>query len=900
MTVQDSHTTPLLGSRLAPSAPIAHRCPRETLLARLERAQAPLCLLQAPAGFGKTELLRQWSERRRAAGRATAWLTLDRHDSPQDLLAYFTFALHRGGVLPAGTDAPADDMGGAEPARGVARLLLAVERSGACCTLCLDAVDELPEPLFQQIIEPLLRLRPATLEICLACRRPPPLPLSRYLIDGTLLLLDAPALQFSRRELRDWLAERLPRRELESLLEGAEGWPVALRLLQAGDAGRAAYLEEQGLAGLSHEARCLLRDIALLERADPEAAAFLREEPAPSALWEELRTLLDGLWTCRDAEEGYRLHGLLRDQLRDVLSRESPARHAALNHRAALWMVLRDRPVEGIRHAIAAGDPEHGARIFEELGGARLWLHEGMDRINRILALLEPYPLNAFPRVQLARSLAHAKHGQMEKARVAFEAASRASDHFRRDHEAGDALALLVDGCFIELLLTEYGCAPKPTALDGPAWERVLRFATGEPALMGYIRTLRCLWHTQTGRFSLAFEHGLAAIDIFRRGDSPYGELFIHMHLGMTELGRGRVGAALEEHQRALRIVRAVFPGDRGVRRICNIALGEAYWELGDDANARRHLRNVIRHINQPEAWFDLYMAAYQTSLEFLFTEGGTARAEQFFREASEHASRQGLSRLERFLGATYILCLFRAGREEEARAAANRLGAAALPRAEELDGLTWREAEMLVLAASETARADGDLRGARTALAWGERFAGERDITRMQLHCLVQRACLAHEAGHEAQAQEYLRQALALAAGSRYLRPFLRERRRLKSLASTLPGDPGTGAGQAILQRLLSDPENGHRGAQGRPTLSRREQEVLAALARGEPDKLIARHLGLSAHGVRYHLKKLYGRLGVQNRTQAVSRARERGWLEDEPGKWLISRETTEIGSKI
>ena len=267
-----------------------------------------------------------------------------------------------------------------------------------------------------------------------------------------------------------------------------------------------------------------------------------------------------------------------------------------------------------------------------------------MDRINRILALLEPYPLNAFPRVQLARSLAHAKHGQMEKARVAFEAASRASDHFRRDHEAGDALALLVDGCFIELLLTEYGCAPKPTALDGPAWERVLRFATGEPALMGYIRTLRCLWHTQTGRFSLAFEHGLAAIDIFRRGDSPYGELFIHMHLGMTELGRGRVGAALEEHQRALRIVRAVFPGDRGVRRICNIALGEAYWELGDDANARRHLRNVIRHINQPEAWFDLYMAAYQTSLEFLFTEGGTARAEQFFREASEHASRQGLS----------------------------------------------------------------------------------------------------------------------------------------------------------------------------------------------------------------------------------------------------------------
>ncbi|MHA7817197.1 MAG: LuxR C-terminal-related transcriptional regulator [Pseudohaliea sp.] len=900
MTGQDPHSTPLLHSRLSPSTAVGDFCPRDALLARLERAQAPLRLLQAPAGFGKTELLRQWSERLHGAGAVTAWLTLDRHDSPQDLLAYLAFALHRGGVIAASPGELAGEaVDGEEPARGVARLLLAVERDGVRCTLVLDAVDELPEPVLWQVIDPLLRLRPALLEICLACRRPPALRLSRYLVDGSLQLIDARALQFSRRELRDWLAERLPRRELEALVEAVEGWPVALRLLQSGGAGTAAYLEEQVLSGLSDEARCFLRDSALLERVEADAVAFVREAPTPPGLWEELRSALDGLWTRRDGDKGFRLHGLLREQLRDALSREAPARHAVLNHRAALWMVQRDWPVEGIHHAIAAGDPEHAARIFEQLGGARLWLHEGMDRINRILALLEPYPLRAFPRVQLARSLAHAKQGQMEKARAAFEEASRVSEHFRRDHGDGDALALLVDGCFIELLLTEYGCAPRPTALDGPAWERVLRFSEREPALMGYIRTLRCLWHTQTGRFSLAFEHGQAAIDIFRRGDSPYGELFIHMHLGMTELGRGRVGAALEEHQRALRIVRAVFPGDRGVRRICNIALGEAYWELGDDASARRYLRNVIRHINQPEAWFDLYMAAYQTSLEFLFAEGGGASADQFFREASEHASRQGLSRLERFLGAAYILCLFRVGREEEARAAANRLGAAVLPRADELEGLTWREAEVLVLAASETARAAGDLHGARAALAWGEDFAGERAVTRMQLHCLVQSACLEHGAGNEAQAQGRLREALALASGSRYLRPFLREGRRLRALAATLEGDRGTVFGPAILQRQLLDPESGHRGARGRSALSRREQEVLAALARGEPDKVIARNLGLSAHGVRYHLKKLYGRLGVQNRTQAVSRARERGWLDDEPGKQLISRETTEIRSK-
>jgi len=229
VTGQDSYSTPLLNSRLVPSVPTADCCPRETLLARLERAQAPLCLLQAPAGFGKTELLRQWSERRRAAGRATAWLTLDRHDSPQDLLAYLAFALQQGGGLAAGGDMPVGAAAGEEPARGVARLLQALERSAVCCTLCLDAMDELPQAPLQQVIEPLLRLRPKSLEVCLACRRPPPLPLSRYLIDGTLQLIDAAALQFSRRELRGWLSGRLPRRELEVLLDGAEGW-CALRL----------------------------------------------------------------------------------------------------------------------------------------------------------------------------------------------------------------------------------------------------------------------------------------------------------------------------------------------------------------------------------------------------------------------------------------------------------------------------------------------------------------------------------------------------------------------------------------------------------------------------------------------------------------------------------------------
>lgn len=52
---------------------------------------------------------------------------------------------------------------------------------------------------------------------------------------------------------------------------------------------------------------------------------------------------------------------------------------------------------------------------------------------------------------------------------------------------------------------------------------------------------------------------------------------------------------------------------------------------------------------------------------------------------------------------------------------------------------------------------------------------------------------------------------------------------------------------------------------------LTGRQQEVLALLARGLPNKLIARELGLSESTVKVHLLAIYRVLAVRNRTEAV-----------------------------
>jgi DNA-binding NarL/FixJ family response regulator len=81
-------------------------------------------------------------------------------------------------------------------------------------------------------------------------------------------------------------------------------------------------------------------------------------------------------------------------------------------------------------------------------------------------------------------------------------------------------------------------------------------------------------------------------------------------------------------------------------------------------------------------------------------------------------------------------------------------------------------------------------------------------------------------------------------------------------------PLDPR--AGRALLQdRVSGSPFDG---------LSEREREVLGMVARGLPNKLIARELGISEKTVKAHLTSVYRTIGVTDRTQAALWAERHG----------------------
>lgn len=74
--------------------------------------------------------------------------------------------------------------------------------------------------------------------------------------------------------------------------------------------------------------------------------------------------------------------------------------------------------------------------------------------------------------------------------------------------------------------------------------------------------------------------------------------------------------------------------------------------------------------------------------------------------------------------------------------------------------------------------------------------------------------------------------------------------------------------------------PFDGNPQAQAALGISPREREVLDHLAAGRSNKEIARALGVSPNTVKTHVARLYEKLGVGRRTEAIARARELGLL--------------------
>jgi len=90
-----------------------------------------------------------------------------------------------------------------------------------------------------------------------------------------------------------------------------------------------------------------------------------------------------------------------------------------------------------------------------------------------------------------------------------------------------------------------------------------------------------------------------------------------------------------------------------------------------------------------------------------------------------------------------------------------------------------------------------------------------------------------------------------------------------------------GKSALDPAIARKLMDQIAGQRTRPQYETLTEREMEVLALTAQGYTNKAIGLQLGISDRTVQGHLARIYGKMDVNSRTEAVMRAVSLGWLD-------------------
>src|SRR5215472_3164727 len=453
----------LVAAKLHVPALRAGMVPRGELVGRLTGVgDCKLVLVCAPAGWGKTSVLSQWHS---AEPGAFAWVSLDPGDDDRVRFWSYVIGAVRTVVPEAGEAAlaalpnAAGDLAGAV----LPPLLNELAAAGRRLVLVLDDYHWVREASIHASVAYLLRHLPPNVQLAIATRADPPLPLGRLRAAGEVLEIRAAQLRFSDAEaqalLNDSLVLGLEPAEVALLRERTEGWPAGLRLaaLSLRDSGDpkafvAAFAgDDRQIADYLHEVvaaqprrlREFLLRTSILERLCGPACDAVTGRSDGIARLEEIQRANLFLVSLDSRGQWFRYHQLFRDLLRLELARSEPGLVPELHRRACGWHRAQGDADQAIGHAAAAGDFAVACDLI-----ARHWIPlANLDRDETIARWVDALPresAEADARVCLARGWAALGIGAAQEMESWLRAAERASRP--GSSSSSDAITLVEGG----------------------------------------------------------------------------------------------------------------------------------------------------------------------------------------------------------------------------------------------------------------------------------------------------------------------------------------------------------------------------------------------------------------------------------------------------------------------
>ncbi|TVR93644.1 MAG: hypothetical protein EA428_01715 [Spirochaetaceae bacterium] len=877
-----------------------------------------LTLICAPAGFGKTTLVRHWIQ---CSSLRFGRLSIDpEDDTPLRFWMYFSELLNgicdtiRPETL-SSLSAPQlgehetetlDDFRRYE--RFLTMLLNDVLANETPGVAVLDDTHVLKNPSIQRGMNFVLRNLPPNLHIVAVCRVEPDWALSRLRSAGELLEIGQSELRFSHDEIATFFRETmdypLPDDDVRALEMDSEGWIAGLQLAAVSLRTRGSranrlslrgthrllqeYFSDEVIETLPDELQGFLLSTSILNRMCAPLCQAVTETADAQAVLERLER--ENYFVAALDEEGYwfRYHALFQQSLRARLESGYAEILPKLHRRAAQWYHENEFPVEAVRHVLAADDPARAAEIIEsELQG--FWKGGYSHELRSMLELLPAEVLDTRPSLQVLSAYFLLLAGKREAARGyiarAEELLAEQAPGTEREFVEGflatcKAAAAAFDNDIPTLIQTA-AVALEKIPPNYPSWRGLACSVAGDAAFYrgdaeAALRTYQeaCdLGQDPQGNayFALVAGTKFARLLLYREGTHASEELC------------RRMLALAEEHGHATSERAAGYFG----------LLGQISSERGEAEAAVELCQKGIAIAEETQILL-VWCWCVAHILRPLVILGRYAEAHDWIRRARPVLAEAAAPIFESLIMGWYMRLLLAEGNLDEA---ADLLKERGLLDAESVGFLREEESGALIrylLITKQHERAAALLEGyLQEAQKLGmAAFSAELEYLLAAAHL---------GSGRTEEAQVLLRSALRTGRKAGYRRMFmddsdismtlleeaqrhgiepdfcgsmLEELRQEATAAETAPD--GAAVTHGARPRAAAAGESLH------DALSERESELLQLIADGLSNQEIADTLFISLSTVKWHSANIYAKLGVEKRTQAAAKARRLGLVGD------------------
>jgi LuxR family maltose regulon positive regulatory protein len=886
-------TSPILVTKLFIPAVRPNLVRRSHLIERLDKGLDRKCtLVCAPAGFGKTTLVTEWLDHLRGDLNSNnqiektefIWLSLDEADNdPTRFLAYMSAAL---GQIEQIDTAEATSMLQSPQLPAVESILTPLINQAAALpnrvVFVLDDYHLIEAQPVHDALAFLIANLPPQMHLVIATREDPLLPLSRLRVRRQISELRAADLRFTNAEAAEFLNQimglDLSPADIATLERRTEGWIAGLQLaaitmrsledtasfIQSFSGSNRLvldYLIEEVLNQQSEDIQQFLLQTSILNRISGPLCNAVTQQDRGQQVLEYLEKANLFVVPLDNQRQWYRYHQLFADLLRNRLPQTNITPQSELHIRASQWYEDNGLEVEAFHHAAVANDLERAERLIEGKGMPLSF--RGV--VTPVLDWLESLPktvLDSRPSLWVTYAQAELTIGRMTAVEKKLLAAEAALDGCELNEENRDLIGRIAN------VRANVAVGHRQLETILAQSQRALEFLHPENLTHRTATTwkLGVAYELQGDRVT-AKQAYTEAISICKTSGNLYTQILATTGLANILLAENQLHQAAETYRKVLDLV-----GDLPipVAPHVHLCLAKISYEWNDLEAAQQHAEECFQVAQPYKRSYDIYVACQVFLARLKIAQGDLTGAEKTLTQADQSAKQHNFGSQIPEITAIKVLTKIKQG---DITAAARLAQNHDIPLSQARVFLAQKE-PTAALALLEPIRHQ----------------AIDKCLLDEQLKVKVLEAIIHYRQAEKRQAVHILADALDLAESGGFVRTFVDEgplmaRLLYEALSFEIARD--------YVQRLLAAFSKNElesaipskmqsTDSEWIEPLTERELDILQLMAEGLTNPQIGQRLYLALNTIKAHSRNIYGKLGVNNRTQAVLKAKSLGIISE------------------